>query len=168
VGELMIKAILAALALIPTPAADRDRIAEKTAQQHAFAAAVAEFGRTPTERAFLVTLAKFESSLSLDVHVGACPPKRCDVDRNGVARARGPFQNWKNSMSDEEWSRMVGVENTRSQVARAAKHSRWALATCKGNARGAFVVLGGRRCDQSIPGIEKRVEFFNKALGRLQ
>lgn len=165
---MMLKILAIIVALIPTPPADRERVAEKTAQQYAFASAVTEFGRDAKERAFIITLAKFEAGLSLDVHVGKCPPKRCDVDRNGVARARGPFQNWKNSMSESDWEKMVGVENTRFQVERATKHARWALSACKGDVRGAFVVLGGRRCDQSIPGVEKRVEFFNRTLARLQ
>jgi len=71
-------------------------------------------------------------------------------------------------MPEERWSRMIGVENTRVQAEQAAKHARWALRQCpEDRVRGAFRVLGGRACWQSLKGEEKRVADFGRIRARL-
>jgi hypothetical protein len=155
---MMFKAILAASLTLATYKEDCADSPEKVAQMNAISSAVAEFARTPTEAAFLITWGRHETNFSLRVHSGNCRAWECDR-----GRARGPFQVHRlKSMSDETWDRMRGVENTRAQVEVASKFVRWSLAKCKGDVRCSFRLLGGIRRDVPLKGEDARVASFDR------
>lgn len=160
------KFVLAALLALPMFHRDPPGPA-KDKQMAAIADAISKEAKTPDEAAFVLTLGWHESAYSLDVHEGRCPKKMCDPDRNGVPRARSSWQLHRNGLDDATWTQMTGVENTPAQVHEAAKRARWALRECRGDVRGAFVILGGRGCSGTIPGIENRVATFQKIRKRM-
>jgi hypothetical protein len=164
---MMFRFMLAAILALPVYKEDDRATPEKIAQQHAIAAAVYEFGRTPEERAFLIAWGQAESGFSLRVQRGDCRVWECDRDSKGVAMARGPWQAHRNGMRDEDWARMVGVENTRFQAERAAMHTRWALRSCKGDVRCAFRLLGGLKPTQELKGENERMATYELIRGRL-
>jgi hypothetical protein len=156
-----LKAILLALALLPSVPAERDT-PEKQAQQSAIASAVLREARGDNElAAFLLAWGSAESNFALRIQLGHCRPLECDR-----GRARGPWQAHRNGMLEERWERMLGVENTAIQVEQAARHARWALHECKatGDERvlSAFRVLGGKRCSSPLPGEQDRLARFKK------
>lgn len=160
------KAILIALALIPQVPSERDT-PEKRAQQAAIASAIVEVSKGDGDlAAFLVAWGSHETNFSLRIQRGNCERWECDR-----GRARGPFQAHRNGMSDERWSRMIGVENTRFQVEQAAKHARWAMRECRltGDARivSAFRMLGARGCNQPLKGEGERLATYRKVRARL-
>ncbi len=71
-----------------------------------------------TMAALLITKGRFETGFAELVHEGHCDqmPKgmRCDADRTGVARAHGPWQQWRSSVYPaSDWDDM----NSSSQEA---------------------------------------------------
>lgn len=164
----MLKAILAVLLALPVYKHDHERAEEKRAQMSALASAIAEESRTPVEAAFLIAFGYSESGWSLDVHNGICPKYGCDRDRDGVARARSPWQLHRNGMNEDSWAQMVGVENVEIQAHAAMRHARWALGKCDGDARCAFRLLGGLPRDRKLKGEEKRLQTYAKALEALR
>lgn len=159
---MTIQVILALLALVPMPPAER-ALPEKPAQQMALAASLAEHARDADELAFLIAWGSAETNFAVRIHAGRCKSWECDR-----GKARGPWQSHRSGMRADDWSRMHGVENTPAQVARAAGHARWALRQCPGDRiRGAFRVLGGLRCNVPLKGEDERVVRFETIRGRL-
>lgn len=159
----MIAAILAALLALTPYREDDVGSLEKRAQLQAIASAIAEFARTPEERAFLIAWGHAESGYSLRVHVGQCKRWECDG-----GRARSVWQMHRHRLNPEQWARMQGVENTRAQAARAVALARWALRQCPDDrVRGAFRVLGARHCDQPLRGEADRLATFERTAALL-
>lgn len=159
---MMLKAVLAALALVVTPPADRGT-PEQAAQQHVLAASLTAQKLTPDELAFVLAWGQHETHFAVRIHSGNC--KRWECDRG---RARGPWQLHQNGMRAEDWNRMHGVENTPMQVARAVRQARWALRQCPDDRiRGAFRVLGARGCGLPLKGEAERVATFGRIRSRL-
>ena len=92
--------ILLALLALPQYAADRDDSPEARCELYRpVAVAIAETARTPEQAAALITQAWHETRLARYVLEGRCQdgPRgaRCDPDKHGVPRARGPWQLWR-------------------------------------------------------------------------
>lgn len=169
----MLRAVLAAIALaLPVSWEDRDA-ADKQEHLREIAAAVAKATRTADEAAFVLAWGFHESAFSIRIHEGRCRLEKgeCDAVRgpNGklYARARGPWQTHRNGMPGSRWAKMIGREHVETQAEEAVKRARWALRTC-GNVRGAFVVLGGRRCSETIKGLDERVRTFQRVKARMR
>ncbi len=160
----MLKIVIAAAMLLTVFHEDAKGSPEKIAQLNAIGAAVAEFGKTADERAFLLAWAENETHLSLRVHAGRCRASECDR-----GRARGPWQVHRlASMPLDVWDRMHGIENTRAQTEHAARMVRWALRQCPDDrVRGAFRRLGGLGCEQQLKGEDERMDDFQRLRGKL-
>jgi len=158
----MLKTIL--LAILAFPLFHEDiQTEQKRAQLEAVAKSVASVSRTADEAAFLLAWGKAETHFSLRIHRGECRRWECDG-----GKARGPWQAHKNGMPDDQWGRMIGVENIDVQARQAIRHARWALQACPGDRiRGAFRVLAGHGCLSPIRGEKGRVAEFNWIRARL-
>ena len=161
----MLKAVLAALALLPVFKEDAKGL-EKTAQLTAVAHSVAARARDADEAAFVLAWGDAETHYSLRVHAGLCRRWECDK-----GKARGPWQPHRNGMASERWARMQGVENTDAQVQHALKMARWALTEChaQGDARilGAFRLLGAKGCNEPLKGEADRLATYKRVRGLL-
>lgn len=157
------KATLLALLMLPQFHEDRASQADKAAQRNGIADAIAAEKLTPDQAAFLVAWGDAETHYSLRIHAGRCAKWECDR-----GRARGPWQLHRSAdMTADTWARMHGIENVRVQAREAARRVRWALRECRGDARGAFALLGGRGCAGSIPGVDARVATFERLRRRM-
>jgi len=155
-------ATLCALRALPVAAEDRFA-AGKPEQLTAIAAAVERHGRTRTERAFVIAWGWHESAYSMRIGSGRCRPLECDR-----GRARGPWQNHRLMLTDEQWDRLHGLEHVDAQAAEAVRRARSALAQCGGIVRQAYAVLSGRGCGASLPDLDRRMSSFNSVLRRIQ
>ena len=100
------------------------------------------FGDQMLMAALLITKAKFESGLAEHVHEGHCDlmpaGQRCDADKQGVARAHGPWQQWRSSVFPaSDWDDMNA--STQAATDLAAWHATKLLSG------------GTRRCAQQYP-----------------
>lgn len=150
--------LLLAGALAYVGAEDRPR-AEKPAQLMtiAWAAVEASHGR-PTLLAMLLAVGFLETGYSLRVHEGYCHATECDK-----GRARGPWQTWRNGMSEESWARMTGLINTLEQAKVAASRLAWGMHKC-GTVRGALAVYMGLGCFARSPHLDLRYGEYTRAL----
>jgi len=110
------------------------------------------FSDRRTLTALLLGKGHFESDFAEYVHTGHCERgpvgARCDSDRNGVARAHGPWQQWERSVfPHEDWS----VMNTATQEATdlAAWHAAKLLAGSRSMCKAEF---GGDEIQGAIAG----------------
>ncbi len=81
--------------------------------------------------ALLIAKGKFETGFSELVHTGHCDQMpvgmRCDADRSGVARAHGPWQQWRSSIFPaSDWDEMN--DSTQAATDLAAWHAAKILA----------------------------------------
>lgn len=160
---MTIQTVLAVLQMLAVFGEDRSATAEKAAQLNGLAAAVVSVARDKDEAAFLIAWGDHETRYSLRIHRGHCRPLECDR-----GRARGPWQNHRNGLSDEKWEALHGVELTRLQAEEAARRARWALNQCKADRiRGAFRVLGGNGCTKALRGEDERVATFRRVRAKL-
>jgi hypothetical protein len=72
----------------------------------------------------------------------------------------------RNGLSDAEWRALHGPASLPAQAKEATKRARSALATCRGDVKGAFAVLGGRGCQGTLPDIAERLETYRKLGGQ--
>ena len=160
---MMLRTILAALALLPIFGEDRPVTPEKQRQLDAISQAVRAAAKTPDEAAFLLAFGWHESNFSLRIAQGRCKPHECDR-----GKARSPWQLHRVGMTEERWAQMQGVEHVNEQAAEAMNRARWALRQCSTDRiRGAFRVLSGRGCQYPLKGEAERVATFERVRRRL-
>jgi hypothetical protein len=122
--------------------------------------------RSREEAAALITQAWHESRLAAYVLEGRChegpPGARCDMDRKGNPRARGPWQvwSWCKAWDYPEGSR----ESLRHEASCAVRAMRFHLKRCE-TWEGAFAGLRRSKCVSSRS--KARVETMKLVLGRL-
>lgn len=147
---MTLSAILLALSLVGAPKETATPVAE----------AVARYARTPQEAAFLVAWGRYESEYSPRIIANDCRKYECDH-----GRARGAWQAHRVA-AGKLWDDLPGNIDAQARV--AARHARWALGECSGDARCAFRLLGGLHRDRKLKGEEKRVETYARALEALR
>lgn len=162
---------------LPTFKEDRDSVAKAT-QLEAITEAVATVSEKPPGgisrrdwAALLVTVAYHESGLSERVMRGDFKPHEADAHMvNGVRvhRARGLWQNHRNSLNAELWERANG--DVEAQAKMADRGLRGAFWTCARSGvpwlRATLNAYGGTRCGAQWPGLDKRVATFERLVAR--
>lgn len=113
------------------------------------ASAISGAARTLQEAAALIAQGQGETGFAAYVLEGRCHegPRgaRCDPDRQGRARARGPWQVWRVACPDA-WELPVGHESLHREAACALRLLRAGRMRCQSWV-GAFASLGGgARC----------------------
>jgi hypothetical protein len=162
--------ILTALLSLPTWYGDKDLSKEeRRALIRPVAEAIHGVARTRDEAAALVSLAWHESRLASYVLEGRChegpPGARCDMDRKGKPRARGPWQVWKWCKA---WDHPEGSAESLRREARCALGALRTHRSRCGTWEGAFAGmggLGGRNCVSARS--SQRVQTMRRVLGRL-
>lgn len=112
--------------------------------------------------ALLLSQGHVETGYSLRIHVGRCRSWECDH-----GRARGPWQTWRNGMSENEWALMRGLEHTENQAAAAKGVLEVGLKKC-GTVRGALARYVGLPCDARTPDLEIRFRWYQRAYRALR
>jgi len=170
--RLIADPLLAIVLALPVHHDDRDKGADVFVQRHVIAEAIRAETKVRSERAMLLTIAHFESGLSIDVHRNECPRWACDVDRNGVHRARGLYQTWQNWLTDAEWNALIGLdlEATKRQTRYALRLIRGAYRLCRGETdwrRSTLSAYAGRGCSGTFKGLDERVAMARRIEARL-
>lgn len=148
--------VLSAMLALPQFALDRaDTAEERRALYLPVAEAIATVATTREDAAFLVAQGWHESRYARAVLTGHCSdmPRgmRCDPDRNGVARARGPWQSWRVACR---------AEDVLGQARCVLGTAKLGLARCS-SWSAAFAALSGRwTCGES----PRRVETMRGVL----
>jgi hypothetical protein len=110
------------------------------------------FGDRRLITALLLGKGHFESDFAQYVHEGRCEdgPRgaRCDSGRDGVARAHGPWQQWRMStFPASDWDQMVGSDQESTDL--AAWHAAKLLSGSKSMCKAFF---GGDPVESAIAG----------------
>lgn len=163
--------VLAALLALPPWQGDRELSREARAAMLApVARAVSVAARGPHEAAALVSQGWHESRFASYVLDGRCedgpPGARCEPDREGAARARGPWQVW--DYCTEAWAAPASSQRSLEGGARCvARWMRGARARCpRSGWVGAFSSMrGGARC--VAPWARTRVATMRVALAAI-
>lgn len=121
--------------------------------------------RLPREWAALMfAVLENETRGSLRIHEGRCKPRECDR-----GRARGPWQNHRNTIIAPVWDKMVGVENTPIQAHAASEMLKRAYWTCQRFnpdwVAGTLSAYAGRSCHARWDGLAPRVASYRKFVG---
>ncbi len=134
------------------------------------AEAIGKAARNNTEVAALVTQGWYESRYAKYVIEGRCkdgpPGVQCDISKDGVVRARGPWQVWKWCL--EAWKLPQGAPAALAYEARCtARWMRGAMKRCpKGGWVSAFAGMrGGGKCKWGPA--KQRAWTMRKVLARL-
>ncbi len=169
---MIAEAVLAIVTSLPVYIEDRaPEFAEaKREQSVAFSHAVADASDSPEMATMLVTLAWWETRLSLRIGAGLCKPHECD---RGLARGLMQAQR-TNDMTDADWDGLIG--NTYEPLAASARHAarliRGARRRCRSLelsqdwAAGVFSQLAGRGCVGHFKTRHERVAMFRRLLGK--
>jgi hypothetical protein len=168
-------AVLNTLLARPVHVLDRDEPTDARRARFSIAAqgiAIASKG-DPHSAALLVAQFDGESKGARYVWEDRCAdgPKgaRCDPDRKGVARARGPFQVW--AYCTEAWKHPVGsLEEVTAAASCTLRLMRSGAKRCSSNGysalEGSFAgARGGASCRP--PRAAERIKTYRWALGRL-
>jgi hypothetical protein len=169
---MITKAIVAGmLALFITHREDKgaEHLEAKAYQELLISEAVAKESidapRPPREwAALMLAVAENETHLNLRIHEGRCKPLECDR-----GRARGPWQNHRNTIIAPVWDKMVGVQNTPVQAHAASEMLKRAYWTCQRFnpdwVSGTLRAYGGRSCFAQWNGLAPRLVSYKRFLG---
>lgn len=159
---MTLKVILLAILALPVFKEDRAVELEKAAQLQLIAANIRMTRLSKDGVAMLIAWGWHESNYSLRIQRGECRKGECP---NG---ARGNWQNERTGATESDWDRLVGIENTGVQVARAAWFVNWSLGVCSGDVRCAYRRLGGLQADCPLSGEDARMQTFAAVRRALQ
>lgn len=122
-------------------------------------------------KAVMLTVARYESGLSLRIHAGDCKPTECDR-----GKARGLWQQQAISASSPDaWERLAGLDEESTlhaarEAARAITRARWQCRSLETRGEDwvpmVFSAYAGRGCIGWFRGRDERVAMFRKLLGR--
>ncbi len=125
-------------------------------------------GLSPKDwQALLVTVAYWETTLSIRIHQGKCKPHECDR-----GRSRGPWQQKQNVFTRPIWDQLHGIEHVDLQAQAASDFLRRSFGTCSRSGQpwlvGTLNAYAGRRCsDTSWEGLHKRTATWRSVRARL-
>lgn len=165
--------ILRALESLPVYHLDRGPEHEqvKAQQMQNASAAIREFAKGDKDlEAMLITVGWHESTWSLAIMNGHCPPKMCDPDKDGVPRAHSNYQLHRVAVTTREaW------EEARTDLRVATREASFVLrrmrTMCRSKnvepVRRTLAAYGSGSCSGKLPDIEKRMATFKRVRERL-
>ena len=167
--------ILRALESLPVYHLDRgpEHAQVKAQQMLNASAAIREFAKGDKDlEAMLITVGWHESTWSLAIMNGHCPPKMCDPDKNGVPRAHSNYQLHSVAVTSRDaWEAARSDLRIATQEASFVLRRMRTMCASKTNVdpvRRTLAAYGSGSCSGKLPDIEKRMATFRAVRARIQ